>query len=117
MGHQWNRVGNEYLFEMSVRTKEGVQFTLLSSWHNIVAIVRQKDKTMFRTQKHYSYNVTASLDKLVKQQKLSSMGMSPMNLYKLLLTHFGEESVQITPDQDVKFYEEEDDENYDEDTD
>lgn len=100
---EWKRVGNEYLFETSVRDKDGNQVTILQSWRNVVAIILHKHNTMVRTKKHYQYNTIISLDKLVKTQKLQNLSMDEKTFYDLLCDKLGKDKLFYTYDKDVQY--------------
>ena len=109
MSSEWSRIGKDFLFEKSLRDKKGQQVTLLQSWNNIVAMIIQDTKTMVKTKKHYSYNVSMSLEKLVKQQKLSVIELVDKNMYNLLCEKLGD-CFFINPDGDIKYTESSEDE-------
>lgn len=125
MDTDWSRIGKDYLFEMSLKDNSNRQVTLLQSWKKIVAIVLQDTKHIIITKKHYSYNVTTSLEKLSKQQKLTVLYMSPTEFYKLLTQKFEvdrffkncEDDIEYVepPDYDIdESYEDEQDDDYEE---
>lgn len=109
MDSDWNRIAKDFLFEKSIRDKNNHQVTLLQSWRKIVAIIIQDSKKMIRTRKHYSYNVTNALDKLVKQQKLTNLVLTENDMYNLLIEKFGEESFFKNWDNDIEWCDHEDD--------
>lgn len=104
---EWKRIGNDYLFEQSVRDKSGRQITLLQSWRKLVAVILHDTKTIVRTKKHYQYNVTMALDKLAKQQKMTSLMMDENTFYKLLCDKLGEKHLYQNWDKDVEYSAEE----------
>lgn len=105
MNAEWNRIAKDYLFELSLKDNKGRQVTLLQSWKKIVAIIVQDTKTMIKTKKHYSYNVTTALDKLAKQQKLNVLVLSENNLYNLLVEKFCEDAFFKNSENDIEFCE------------
>ena len=105
MDAEWNRIAKDYLFELSLKDNKGRQVTLLQSWKKIVAIIVQDTKTMIKTKKHYSYNVTTALDKLAKQQKLNVLELSENNLYNLLVEKFCEDAFFKNSENDIEFCE------------
>ena len=109
MDSDWNRIAKDFLFEKSIRDKNNHQITLLQSWRKIVAIIIQDSKKMIRTRKHYSYNVTTALDKLVKQQKLINLVLTEKDMYNLLIEKFGEGSFFKNWDNDIEWCDPEDD--------
>lgn len=116
---EWNRIAKEYLYEASVNDKSGAQVTLLQSWKRIVAIVVHSTKTLVKTTRHYSYNITMALDKLAKQQRLKLVALGEEDFYSLLTDKFGEGmffkgiegdiSLSVTYDDEEGGYEENDD--------
>ena len=109
----WKRIGNEYLFETSVRDKDGNQVTILQSWKNVVAVILHKHNTMVRTKKHYQYNTIISLDKLVKTQKLQNLSMDEKTFYELLCDKLGKDKLFYNYDKDVQYNDYGDDESQD----
>ena len=110
MDNEWRRVGNEYLFECSIRDKGGEQITILQSWKNVVAVILHKNKTIVRTKKHYQYNTTMSIDKLAKTQKLTSLFMDEKTFYNMLCEKIGKDKLFYTYDKDVQYNDYGDDE-------
>lgn len=105
MDNEWKRIGNEYLFEKSVRDKGGHQITLLQSWKTIVALILHEQKLLIRTKKHYQYNITTSLDKLAKTQKLTNLFMDEKTFYSLLSDKVDEKLLFYNYDKDIVWQE------------
>lgn len=120
MDSDWNRIAKDFLFERSFRDNKNKQVTLLQSWRKLVAIIIHDTKTMIKTKKHYSYNVTTALDKLAKQQKLNLLTLSENDFYKLLVEKFNEDRIYKNWDNDIEYceaddsYESDEDEDYEE---
>ena len=105
MDANWKRIAKDYLFELSLKDKNGRQLTLLQSWKKIVAVILHDTNTMVKTKKHYAYDVTISLEKLAKQQKLKLIVLSESTFYTLLTDKIHEDAFFMNCEKDIEFCE------------